>query len=194
MSANRVSIRKGLFTEIFGMLQRVLPEIFRNTEFDDEDERFLIDLFFMMSDSYKVERTKDGHFTNNPKKAALTVAAIMAMRPIRITASHAGGLRYFYANPTFAIACATAILKRPLYSEPDEDKFMFYGYLDTLRFPSTQSYVNDAQAQLTRPISEYAFRLKHTELAAIDVLAQRMATAARYFDLESQLHDQGDDA
>src|SRR4051812_4847436 len=103
---DRIAVRAGFFVKIYSGLKRILPEIYGPTHFDSQDEHYLIHLFFMMSDRYKELRLQGPtHRTNDTKKAALTVAAIMAMRPITGIPDPATSLRQFYANPIFALAC-----------------------------------------------------------------------------------------
>jgi hypothetical protein len=79
MDCLRLNIRTGFFVEIYRGLKRVLLEIFRNTDFTQEDELILIHLYFLLSDQYKKLRLSDPeHRTNDIKKAAITMASIVA--------------------------------------------------------------------------------------------------------------------
>jgi hypothetical protein len=98
--------------------------------------------------------------TNDLKKAAITIAAIMAMRPIGAIGTTSDELSYFYANPIFALSCATAILKKPVYSGVESDKIHLYAWLDTLRFESTNSFLIDAEAGAMQTDAERLWRAR----------------------------------
>jgi hypothetical protein len=191
MASERVNIRKDFFVEIYKGLKRVLPEIFRNTDFNSEDEVILIELYFRINDQYKRWRMeKPEHRTNDLKKAAITMAAVMAMRPIRAYGANAYDLQYFYTNPIFALSCATAILKKPVYQGVESDKIHLYTWLDTLRFESTIPYLIDAEAGALKDDASYVSSFSYVEISQIDMIVQKLTDACRYIDLEQQIYNQ----
>lgn len=189
---DRIKVRTGFFVTIFSGLRRILPEIYGKTHFDSKDEQYLIHLFFMMNDHYKRLRLQSPiHRTNDTKKAALTIAAIMAMRPITGPPERAKMLEQFYANPVFGLACATAIVKRPLYAGVEAEKVHLYSWLDTLRWPSTEAFLRDAEAQANtepEPIS-----LTPAEISQIDMIVLQLVGSTRCIDLEQRIYDQSPD-
>jgi hypothetical protein len=189
---NRIEVRTGFFVSIFSKLKRVLPEIYRDSQFDAETEKYLIPLYFMMSDYYKRLRLKTPeHRTNDTKKAGLTIAAIMAMRPITGTGDVATSLKHFYANPIFALACATATVRKPLFASVESEKIQFYTWLDTLRWPSTEPYLADAAAQA--PALPDSLVLTPTEISQIDMIVLKLIDSCRCIDLEQMIYDQSQD-
>ena len=149
----------------------------------------------MMSDHYKQLRLHSHeHRTNVTKKAALTIAAIMAMRPINGPPDSAEKLSQFYANPIFGLACATAIIKKPLYTGVEAEKTHFYTWLDTLRWPSTMPYLRDAEAQANT--TPDPLTLSPTEISQIDMIVLKLVDSCRFLDLEQKIYDQtpGEDA
>jgi hypothetical protein len=194
---SRFAIRSGSFLRIHESLRRTMPEVFDPTSFDAEDERALIALYFLISDSYKKKRVEPGHNTNDTKKAAITIAAVMAMRPLSFRGPEADYLKRFYTNPIFALACATAILKKPLHAGQDEDREQTYMWFDRLRFPSTIPFLVEAQAApLTDAYADNVLQitLSVDELSTIDLIVQRMKTAVRLYELEAQVRDLTHDA
>ena len=189
---NCIEVRTGFFVSIYSRLKRVLPEIYRDAHFDDETEKYLIPLFFMISDHYKRLRLKSAeHRTNDTKKAGLTMAAIVAMRPIAGDAA-TDNLKHFYANPIFALACATAIIGKPLYAGVEDEKQQLYMWLDTLRWPSTEPYLADAAAQA--PQLPNSLTLTTTEISQIDMIVLKLIDLCRCIDLEQLIYDQNQEA
>ncbi len=189
---DRVAVRTGFFVSIYSGLKRILPEIYRQTNFDSQNENYLIHLFFMMNDHYKRLRLHGpDHRTNDTKKAALTIAAIMAMRPINGPPDSADKLDQFYANPIFALACATAIIRKPLYTGVEAEKIHFYTWLDTLRWPSTSPYLRDAEAQANTTPEPIILSL--TEISQIDMIVLKLVDSCRFIDLEQRIYDQNPD-
>jgi hypothetical protein len=191
MNKDRVNIRKGFFIRIYSSLKRILPEIFRNTDLGEDNELILISLYFLISDQYKRWRMqKPEHLTNDLKKAAITLAAFMAMGPIRAIGTTSDELSYFYANPIFALSCATAILKKPVYSGVESDKIHLYAWLDTLRFESTNSFLIDAEAGAMQTDAGYLKSISYNEISQIDMIIQKLTDSCRYIDLEQQIYNQ----
>jgi hypothetical protein len=185
---DRIAVRTGFFVKIYSGLKRILPEIYGQTNFDSKDEHYLIHLFFLMNDRYKELRLQSAtHRTNDTKKAALTVAAIMAMRPITGPPDASTSLKQFYANPIFALACATAIIRKPLYAGVEAEKIHFYTWLDTLRWPSTEPFIRDAEAQANTTPDPLALTL--TEISQIDMIVLNLVSSSRCIDLEQRLLD-----
>lgn len=189
---DRIAVRTGFFVKIYSGLKRILPEIYGQTSFDLQDEQYLIHLFFLMNDRYKQLRLHSPtHRTNDTKKAALTVAAIMAMRPVTSPANPTASLRQFYANPIFALACATAIIRKPLYAGVEAEKTHFYTWLDTLRWPSTEPFIRDAEAQANTHPEPLA--MTPAEVSQIDIITLTLVSSTRCIDLEQRLLDQNPD-
>jgi len=188
---DRAPIRKDFFLRIFRGCEKALPEFFKEADFDDNDADCLADLYFAISDDYKEWRLKaPDHRTNDYKKAGITVAAVMAMRPIspRIAEEN---LQSLYMNQIFAIACATGILNRPISSMPEEDRTQFYLWLDNLRFPSTEPFLRAALS--TEAHAPNRVVLAHVEISQIDMIIQKIKDRCILHDIELQLHDHSTD-
>jgi hypothetical protein len=185
---DRIEVRTGFFVSIYSGLKRILPEIYRQTNFDSQNEHDLIHLFFLMNDPYKRLRLHTPiHRTNDTKKAALTIAAIMAMRPINGPPGSTEKLEQFYANPIFGLACATAIVKKPLFAGVEAEKTHFYTWLDTLRWPSTKPFLMDAEAQANT--TPDPLTLSPAEISQIDMIVLKLVDSCRCIDLEQRLYD-----
>lgn len=190
----RVTIRTKLFLRIFSDLKGLFPELYGQSQFDHIDAEYLSQLYFLFSDDYKKWRLEPDHYTNDYKKAGLTVAAIMAMRPICLLGDNADGTRAIFAHPIFAMACATAILNKPVSSVlSKEDRQMFYTWLDSLRFVSAVPFLSDASAQALRDPREYANSLSRVEISHVDMIVQKLKDLCRLYDLEALVHDQSDE-
>lgn len=190
---SRFEIRTGFFQHIYGTLVRTAPELFRGSSFDAEDEAYLIALYFAMSDAYKIFRVEPGHRTNDSKKAAITIAAVMAMRPIQFP--HAPLTKHaFYLNPIFALACSTAIMRKPLHTGQSEDRDQLYMSFDRLRFPSTASLLTELQAEkMVRQQESIDLTLTYDEISAIDLIVRELKHLSRCYDLEQQIRDMSTD-
>ncbi len=171
MAVSRLSIRKQFFLDAYSSLSKTLPEIYSADDFDEQDASYLSALYFLMSDAYKTWRLPAGHSTNNHKKAGLTIAALMAMRPIRPTRT-VPDMRAFYANQVFGFWCATGILNSPIGVDAPEERDQFYAWLDTVRLPSTQPFLHDAAAGAAElPTS---LSLSVDEVSVLDMIVQRV--------------------
>jgi hypothetical protein len=177
----RVKIRRGYFARIFQTLKSDFPELFSEAYFDENDARFLAQLYFALNDDYKKWRVEEGHYTNDYKKAGLTAAAIMAMRPIQFVGSITqDDPRRFYANPVFAMACAEGILGIPISGIADQKREQLYAWLDTLRFPSTDEFLAGAVVGVLPDFQWTGLKMTFAEISAIDMIVQRYTDICRY--------------
>ena len=116
----------------------------------------------------------------------------MAMRPVRFGELALDDRRQFYANPVFAMACATGILKCPVTSMPNQDREQFCAWLDTLRFPCTEEFVIGAQIGKL-PDFQWRLRWSFDEISIVDMMVQKYTDICRCSDLEQQIHDLSDE-
>lgn len=185
MHSERVPIRRSFFAPLFSKLRELLPEVYSSAVFDEHDADCLIELFFLLSDAYKEQRVERGHLTNDYKKAGITIAAVMALRPIRLPDPE-NNTRAYYANPIFGMACATAILRLPPVSMPLEEKEQFYHWLDNCRFPSIGRFLELAA---TGAVPDIEISLSPAEIALIDMIIKHITDLCRLHDVDSQLYD-----
>jgi hypothetical protein len=185
----RVEIRRDFFLRLFERIKSLFPEIYGDALFDEDDATWLAHLYFLLSDCYKDWRVEEGHYTNDYKKAGLTIVAIMTMRPIRHPSTTGqDDLRPYYANQVFAICCATAILNKPISSMPAEDRDQFYAYLDGLHFQTAEPFLHMAAAGEQIPTG-YRLNLTYREISDIDIVVLKVKDFCRMHDLEQKIYD-----
>jgi len=187
----RLTIRRDFFLPMFGVISDLLPELYGDRSFDEDDATVLASLYFIMNDSYKKWRLADGHFTNDYKKAGVTIAAIMAMRPFR--PKDKDDRQGYFANQIFAMFCAVAILNKPISAAKSADRDQYYMWLDTLRFPSTQGFLSNATAGADEFAETAELHLSFSEISSIDAICQQLKLRCAAFDLEQRLHNLDDD-
>lgn len=184
--SERIPVRRDFFVHVYEKCREFSPEIFADSSFDRDDAEYLAGLYFLLSDAYKRYRMKENHFTNGDKKAGITLAAVIALRPIQFYKPVADEVR-FYANQVFGIACATAILDQPFSLMPDVDKRLFYNWLDSLRFPCTVPFIVDARAGARVLTDNFLLRVTYPEVSQLDMLIHKLRDIYMKLDLQRRI-------
>jgi hypothetical protein len=140
----------------------------------------LAEAYFLLSESYKSYRSEGEHKTANPKIAAMTCAAICALNPLRPPKADFGVLEIRYANPMFAMRCASAIIEHPWHTRSFEERRRTYDELTTLQFPCLDKFIQDVSSGRKRPLEDYntktdkfSIGLTFPEIARIESLINR---------------------
>src|ERR1700722_1310110 len=74
----------------------------------------LAHVYFAMSEAYKTEFLNPGKGTDPTKQAALTCAAICAVKPLRPLPTDEVHEEHIYVNQMLAMRCACAIIDHPI--------------------------------------------------------------------------------
>jgi hypothetical protein len=185
--AERIPVRRDFFLHIFGVCHKTLPEIFQGASLDEQDATYLSGLFFLISDAYKKFRMPENHFTNDDKKAGISIASAMALRPIQFPNRLEDEISRFYSNQIFGMACAEAILDQPLDLMPNNEKILFYNWLETIRFPCTEQFIVDATEGSNLLINSSLIRVTYPEITQIDMIIHRLRDIYTKIELERRL-------
>lgn len=124
--------------------------------------------YFLLSEAYKQDRlghTEDApHWTEGPKKAALTAVSLMVFRPLRYVAPQRplNSTTSFVANQVLLLACCASFLERDFPRLTWEPQRRLFKLLDTigldrgaaLRVRSLREYHRDQRANRVRQTYE----------------------------------------
>jgi hypothetical protein len=98
--------------------------------------------YFLLSDAYKRRRGMENSRTHPYKIAALTVAAIMAVRPIRITQTVIVSAQVAFANQQCCMRAAQALLGLDLDKfDGDFLRRLYASVLDRIELPCLTRYL-----------------------------------------------------
>jgi len=115
----------------------------------------LAEAYFLLSESYKSYRSEGEHKTANPKIAAITCAAVCAVNPLRPPKADFEILEVRYANPMFAMRCASAIIEHPWHTRSFEERRRTYDELIAMHFPCLDPFIRDAAQGRKKELSSY---------------------------------------
>jgi hypothetical protein len=152
----------------------------------------LTNCYFLVSDAYKRRRGMQDSRTHKSKVAALTVATIMAIRPIRVAeAAHVVSTRVAFSNQQCAMRAAQALLGLDL-ERMDEDfiRRLYDAVFDHIELPCLTPYLAAFEAAYNppRPVTfedvearidfnaHNTLTLSPTELAALESLINQFTT------------------
>lgn len=102
-------------------------------------------VYFALSEAYKRKFLHEGAGTDPTKQAALTCAAIIAVKPLRPLP---GKVHYehIYINQMLAMRCACAIIDHPIQNLGFDEQRRIYMGMDRFEFPSTIPILDEAAA------------------------------------------------
>jgi len=158
VDARRFSEREGFLTSIGEELLR--PSVHRGDliVFRIGRMSLLTEAYFILNECYKSWRIKPGHFTEEPKIAALTCAAIMKIVPFRPqTMNMARTVGEFKCNEIYALNCAAAFLAVPLASTDFKDDFWLrlLDILSDVKCRTLDQFVADVNSGAKKDMSSY---------------------------------------
>lgn len=115
--------------------------------------------YFILNDCYKAWRIEKGHFTQEPKIAALTSLAIMTFEPFRPVKPEAvASVAEAKCNEIFALNCAAAILGFPIEPDTNVKIDFWYRLLDVVtasRCQTLEPFRVDMNYQIRNELSSY---------------------------------------
>jgi hypothetical protein len=120
--------------------------------------KVLTEAYFILNECYKAWRITPGHFTEDPKVAALTCAAIIKIVPYRPqTLNMAKTVGEFKCNEIYALNCASAILGIPLISDEFKEDFWLrlLEILSDIKCRTLDAFVNDVSAGQQKDLAFY---------------------------------------
>jgi hypothetical protein len=128
-----------------------------------------------LSQSYKRIYIREGNKTDTPKRAAITCAAIAAVQPLRppLVVNDLDKEEYIYANPMFAIRCASSIVGHPFDKRPYDDRRRAYRAILGFSFPSISPILQEARARNGDITSEFDINITGDEEAKINLLVEQ---------------------
>jgi hypothetical protein len=102
----------------------------------------LTHVYFAMSEAYKAEFLNAGKGTDPTKQAALTCAAICAVKPLRPLPTEVVHEEHLYINQMLAMRCACAIINHPIQNLTFDEQRRIYLHMDRFLFPSANPILN----------------------------------------------------
>jgi hypothetical protein len=152
----------------------------------------LANCYFLVSDAYKIRRGMQDSRTHKYKVAAFTVAAIMAIRPIRILDTNTVvSTAAAQANQQCAMRAAQALLGLdPTLLDRDFLRRMYASVFDIVELPCLAPYIADfqrnfpqgsiatfEQVEAAMPFGAYGnLEFSRMELATIEILINQFTT------------------
>lgn len=155
VTSERIARRAQFFRQI-GRSFIAIPSIREaGITFSDEIAYNLAEAYFLLSESYKTYRSETDHRTADPKIGAITCAAVCALNPLRAERVDFDNLEIRYANPRYAMRCASAIIQHPWHTRAFEERRRTYDELLVLQFPCLDAYIGDVARGRVKNLEEY---------------------------------------
>ncbi len=147
--------------------------------------------YFLLSDAYKRRRGMEDSRTHKYKVAALTVATIMALRPIRISDTVVVSTQVAFANQQCGMRAAEALLGLDLEKlDGDFCRRLYDSVLDRIELPCLATYVAAFELAFTPPRQvtfieiesavpfndHCAIQLSRAEIASLEALINQFTT------------------
>jgi len=133
--------------------------------------RFVAEAYFLLSEAYKAKRMNPGARTQEPKIAAFTTLAILAISPFQ--AIHPLQVRRqetVVANPIFGLYCGSSIIANDFSSLPNDSYRRALNFLRHIRLPCLRAYITDVSIGISRSQDVYDIVLDASELGTIDAV------------------------
>lgn len=114
----------------------------------------------MMTETYRTYRNEPGHRIAKPKIAAITCGTICAMGVLRppkgsTAAQNFSVLEIRYANPMYAMRCASSAIEHPYHMRSFDERRRIYDDLSITRFPCLKPFIDDVEAGRKKDLAEY---------------------------------------
>lgn len=115
------------------------PTILNECSYDLSESHLLSRTYFLLNRMYKDSRIKNGHYTKLPKRAALKMASVMAIRPFTHPENQKNRA-LFFLNPLFALTIGYSVIGHEfaVLGKAHAERLSFF--LDSLRFPSLENF------------------------------------------------------
>jgi hypothetical protein len=147
--------------------------------------------YFLISDAYKIRRGMSASKTHPYKVAAFVVAAVMAVRPIRITTpSNVTQLAHAFANQQCGMRAAESLLGFDLTSlDGDFLRRMYASVFELVELPCLSHYISSfdnhfgtsagvafEQIEAAIPYRNFNLQFSDYELKILEMLVNQFAT------------------
>jgi hypothetical protein len=112
--------------------------------------------YFLLNEAYKAWRIAPGHFTEEPKIAALQSMAIMTFVPFTpVDPTGARTLEEARPNEIYALACAAAVMGTEIDGRRPDFYLRLLDVISATRCHSLEPYVVDLNMQINRDLGDY---------------------------------------
>lgn len=115
-------------------------------QYHENVHKVISHVYFALSEAYKRKFLHDGAGTDPTKQAALTCAAVCAVKPLRPLPTNKVHYEHIYMNQMLAMRCACAIIDHPIQSLGFDEQRRIYMHMDRFQFPSTTPILDEAAA------------------------------------------------
>ena len=130
--------------------------------------------YFLLNKAYKQWRISDGHYTENPKIAALQAATIIRFQPFRpLYPTQAATITEARCNEIFALAYGLGILERDFHPDTPQKADFWLRLLDIISeadIETLEPYVVDINMRCERPLEEYTLAVHKDDKLVINSL------------------------
>jgi hypothetical protein len=128
--------------------------------------------YFILNACYKNWRIEEGHYTEEPKIAALQCMSIATFEPFRpVNTTNAQTVAEARSNEIYAIACAAAILEIQIDAHVKREFYLrLLDVLSSCRSETLEPYVVDVDLQINRPLKGYVGAVHDNDKFGLDSL------------------------
>jgi hypothetical protein len=134
----------------------------------------LAHVYYGLSEAYKTIYLTKGNRTDPLKRAAITCAAISAVRPIRppLSMNNIEKEEYIYVNSMFGVRCASSIVGRVFDKRPHDDRRRIFRSLAGFSFPSVDPIIEEARKNNGAITTEFQLNISTKEESDISILIE----------------------
>lgn len=128
--------------------------------------------YFILNACYKNWRIEEGHYTQEPKIAAIQCMSIATFEPFRpVNPTDVKTVAEARSNEIYALACAAAILEIQIDGNVKHDFYLrLLDVLSSCRSETLESYVVDVGLQINRPLIGYVGDVHANDKFGLDSL------------------------
>ncbi|WP_156653215.1 hypothetical protein [Methylobacterium sp. Leaf111] len=158
-------------------------------QYHEQMPAILADVYFSLTHAYKELYLVPGHGTDVIKQAALTCAAIAAVKPIRppgdIDPQNVDREEYVFANAMLAMKSSCGIVQHPFHKRPFDDRRRAYAAFQKLELACIEPIMNEAAAQDGVLTSMWDLSLSNTDEALINGLVLQFSLYSQMKEADS---------
>jgi hypothetical protein len=159
--------RAAFFKEVIGLLTGSSAFNHLEIQYHSEVHKVISHVYFALSEAYKRQFLHDGAGTDPTKQAALTCAAICAVKPLRPLPTNKVHYEHIYINQMLAMRCACIIIDHPIQFRTWDEQRRIYMQMDRFMFPSVKPILEEAATNNGEIKSNFKITLSPQEEATL---------------------------
>jgi hypothetical protein len=127
--------------------------------------------YFILNETYKKWRIVEGHWTEEPKIAALQCMAIMSVPPFRPNnPNNVPSITEARCNEIYALACGTFVINRPLKNNKSNFYYRMLDIISRSRSETLEPFVVDFSLRIENPVEHYIRDIHPADMPISDSL------------------------